>query len=205
MRLLWLFAAPKALAVAALQRSPWPPFSARRGRPSAPWVWALGPITCHSAKFPHSGVVEGFITPPAVSSCEVSEVMRSCGGAVQGVSEERTQPMSGAVALNRQVSSGSTSSSSSSSNSSSSGDSVCPSHSGDTHSAPLALCVQVDLALTLTLTLTLTARVQVDGFTYFSDGSWAGQHGQSAALAVPQLSSCASSGRAWRLWPVRDT
>ena len=49
------------------------------------------------------GVVEGFITPPAVSSCEVSEVMRSCGGAVQGVSEERQQPMSGSVALNRQV------------------------------------------------------------------------------------------------------
>ena len=86
-RLLWLF----ALAVAALQRSPWPPFS------------AFGPITCHSAKFPHSGVVEGFITPPAVSSCEVSEVMRSCGGAVQGVSEERKQPMSGSVALNRQA------------------------------------------------------------------------------------------------------
>ena len=88
----------KALAVAALQRSPWPPFSAE-----GPWVWALGPITCHSAKFPHSGVVEGFITPPAVSSCEVSEVMRSCGGAVQGVSEERKQPMSGSVALNRQA------------------------------------------------------------------------------------------------------
>ena len=73
------------------RRSPWPPFS------------AFGPITCHSAKFPHSGVVEGFITPPAVSSCEVSEVMRSCGGAVQGVSEERKQPMGGSVALNRQV------------------------------------------------------------------------------------------------------
>ena len=49
------------------------------------------------------GVVEGFITPPAESSCEVSEVMRSCGGAVQGVSEERQQPISGTVALNRQV------------------------------------------------------------------------------------------------------
>ena len=49
------------------------------------------------------GVVEGFITPPAVSSCEVSEVMRSCGGAVQGVSEERKQPISGTVTLNRQV------------------------------------------------------------------------------------------------------
>ena len=61
------------------------------------------------------GVVEGFITPPAESSCEVSEVMRSCGGAVQGVREERQQPIKGDVTLNRQV----------------------------------------------------------DGFTYFSDGSWA--------------------------------
>lgn len=73
--------------------------------PAEPSVGAAMPL----------GVVEGFITPPAVSSCEVSEVMRSCGGAVQGVSEERQQPMSGSVALNRQV----------------------------------------------------------DGFTYFSDGSWA--------------------------------
>ena len=90
--------APKASAVAICGAE-----GARRGRPSAPWVWAFGPITCHAAKFLHSGVVEGFITPPAVSSCEVSEVMRSCGGAVQGVSEERQQPMSGSVALNRQV------------------------------------------------------------------------------------------------------
>ena len=29
------------------------------------------------------------------------------------------------------------------------------------------------------------------------------QHGQSAVLAVPQLGSCASSGRAWRLWAAR--
>ena len=142
------------------RRSPWPPFSARRGRSSARLAWAFGgaafgSITCHYAKFLHAGVVEGFITPPAVSSCEVSEVMRSCGGAVQGVSEERTQPMSGAVALNRQVSSSSTSSSGSSSSSSGS---VCPSHSGDTHSAPLTLCVQVDLALALALTARVTGR-----------------------------------------------
>ena len=26
------------------------------------------------------------------------------------------------------------------------------------------------------------------------------QHGQGAPLAVPQLGSCASSGRAWQLW-----
>ena len=31
----------------------------------------------------------------------------------------------------------------------------------------------------------LPSRVQVDGFTYFSDGSWAGQHRHTHALAVP--------------------
>ena len=31
------------------------------------------------------------------------------------------------------------------------------------------------------------------------------QHGQSASLAVPQLGSRASSGRAWRLWAARHT
>eukprot|EP00964_Phaeocystis_antarctica_P063982 scaffold38435_cov27-Phaeocystis_antarctica.AAC.1 len=29
------------------------------------------------------------------------------------------------------------------------------------------------------------------------------QHGQSAPLAAPQLGSCASPGRAWRLWAAR--
>ena len=29
---------------------------------------------------------------------------------------------------------------------------------------------------------------------------WVWQHGQSGPLAVPQLGSCASSGRAWWLW-----
>ena len=29
------------------------------------------------------------------------------------------------------------------------------------------------------------------------------QHGQCAPLAAPQLGSCASSGRAWRLWAMR--
>ena len=33
----------------------------------------------------------------------------------------------------------------------------------------------------------------------------ASQHGQSAPLAVPQLGSCASSGRAWRLWAARHS
>ena len=31
------------------------------------------------------------------------------------------------------------------------------------------------------------------------------QHGQSAALATPELASCASSGRAWRLWAARHS
>eukprot|EP00964_Phaeocystis_antarctica_P055312 scaffold32534_cov49-Phaeocystis_antarctica.AAC.1 len=31
------------------------------------------------------------------------------------------------------------------------------------------------------------------------------QHGQSAALAAPQLGSCASSGRALRLWAARHS
>ena len=48
------------------------------------------------------GVVKGYITPPAESSSEISEVMRSCGGAVQGVREER-QPSGGSVMLNRQT------------------------------------------------------------------------------------------------------
>ena len=87
------------------------------------------------------GVVEGFITPPAVSSCEVSEVMRSCGGAVQGVSEERKQPISGTVTLNRQV----------------------------------------------------------DGFTYFSDGSWAEApaslgKGTGADFGAVGLQVCISHG-----------
>ena len=49
-------------------------------------------------------VAPGYITKPTPSSTEVVEVMRSCGGAVQGVEEKRDcQPMPGAVTLNRQV------------------------------------------------------------------------------------------------------
>jgi len=46
-------------------------------------------------------VAPGYITVPAACSAEVSEVMRSCGGAVQGVKEAR-QPSGGEVSLNRQ-------------------------------------------------------------------------------------------------------
>lgn len=48
------------------------------------------------------GVAPGSITPPVPSSTVVEEVMRSCGGAVQGVRELR-QPDGGEVPLNRQV------------------------------------------------------------------------------------------------------
>jgi len=50
------------------------------------------------------GVAPGFVTTPSASSTEVTEVMRSCGGAVQGVQESREcQPAPGKVMLNRQV------------------------------------------------------------------------------------------------------
>lgn len=47
-------------------------------------------------------VAPGYITMPIECSSEVSEVMRSCGGAVQGVREVR-QPSGGEVTLNRQA------------------------------------------------------------------------------------------------------
>jgi hypothetical protein len=47
-------------------------------------------------------VAPGYITMPHECSSEVSEVMRSCGGAVQGVREAR-QPSGGEVTLNRQA------------------------------------------------------------------------------------------------------
>ena len=37
----------------------------------------------------------------------------------------------------------------------------------------------------------------------FASSEAVAQHGQSAALAVPQLGSCASSGRAWQPWAAR--
>ena len=50
------------------------------------------------------GVAPGFVSVPTPCSTEVTEIMRSCGGAVQGVQEERQcQPADGTVALNRQV------------------------------------------------------------------------------------------------------
>ena len=55
------------------------------------------------------GVAPGFVTAPSPSSTKVSEVMRSCGGAVQGVEEARTattpsgKPADATVMLNRQT------------------------------------------------------------------------------------------------------
>lgn len=48
------------------------------------------------------GVAPGFCTPPQPSSTLVTPVMRSCGGAVQGVKEQRSPP-AGEVVLNRQA------------------------------------------------------------------------------------------------------
>ena len=49
------------------------------------------------------GVAPGFVTQPTKSSTLITEVMRSCGGAVQGVEEKRDcQPAKGTVMLNRQ-------------------------------------------------------------------------------------------------------
>ena len=49
-------------------------------------------------------VAPGFITSPAPSSTLVEPVMRSCGGAVQGVEERRSSNVGdSSVMLNRQV------------------------------------------------------------------------------------------------------
>lgn len=49
------------------------------------------------------GVAPGYVTTPLASTTTVSEVMRSCGGAVQGVEEVRTGPQPTKIMLNRQV------------------------------------------------------------------------------------------------------
>ena len=43
------------------------------------------------------------------------------------------------------------------------------------------------------------------GNLILNGNSTAPQHGQSAVWAVPQLGSCASSGRTWRLWAARHS
>ena len=37
------------------------------------------------------------------------------------------------------------------------------------------------------------------------DREFARQHGRTPPLAVPELSSCASSGRSWRLWAAQHS
>ena len=44
------------------------------------------------------------------------------------------------------------------------------------------------------------AAAVIAAMTKHADAAAVVQHGQSAAWAGPQLGSCASSGRAWRLW-----
>jgi hypothetical protein len=57
-----------------------------------------------SASFMPLGIAPGYVTPPSPSTTEVVEVMRSCGGAVQGVEEKRSGPPAEAtVMLNRQT------------------------------------------------------------------------------------------------------
>ena len=69
------------------------------------------------------------------------------------------------------------------------------------------MCTTVrSLALTLTLTLTLTLHPNLGSHCFDANATVAvPQHGQSAPLAGPQLGSCASSGRAWRLWAARHS
>lgn len=47
------------------------------------------------------GVSEGYVTVPVQSSSQMEEVMRSCGGAVQGLREIREAQESQSVFLNR--------------------------------------------------------------------------------------------------------
>ena len=49
------------------------------------------------------GVAPGYVTTPQCSTTRVSAVMRSCGGAVQGVEEERCVLQSSKIVLNRQA------------------------------------------------------------------------------------------------------
>lgn len=64
------------------------------------WSGASYTWTPHEAKDSRPlGVAPGYLTLPTESATEVKAVMRSCGGAVQGVQEDRT---CGSVTLNRQ-------------------------------------------------------------------------------------------------------
>ena len=70
----------------------------------ASYLWQSAVDADDKAKFLPLSVAPGFITTPTASSTQVTEQMRSCGGAVQGVQEERQcQPADGTVVLNRQI------------------------------------------------------------------------------------------------------
>ena len=72
---------------------------------------------------------------------------------------------------------------------------------GETVALALALTLALTLTLTLALTLTLTLLLALTRpSTACSHATpTAPQHGQSAPLAVPEVSSRATSGRAWQL------
>ena len=69
----------------------------------ASYTWQQSATDDQSSLLP-LGIAPGFVTAPTASSTTVAEVMRSCGGAVQGVEEQRRcQPADGNVVLNRQT------------------------------------------------------------------------------------------------------
>lgn len=68
------------------------------------YCWQRDGVTEDGPELFPLGIAPGCITSPTPSSTVVTEIMRSCGGAVQGVQEERScQPADGVVMLNRQV------------------------------------------------------------------------------------------------------
>lgn len=70
----------------------------------AAYCWQRAAASDGDESFVPLGVAPGHITVATPSSTTVTEIMRSCGGAVQGVEEVRKcQPADGTVALNRQI------------------------------------------------------------------------------------------------------
>ena len=73
------------------------------GWKGASYIWQLAEANVDGKEMLPLGVAPGFVSQPTSSSTQITEVMRSCGGAVQGVEEAREcQPAAGTVMLNRQ-------------------------------------------------------------------------------------------------------
>jgi hypothetical protein len=98
-----------AVLVVLLSQSLSPSFDSFLSQAVGQW---RGASFCWEAKASQDGQTEmlplsvapGFVTTPTPSLTEVTEVMRSCGGAVQGVEEQREcQPAAGSVRLDRSV------------------------------------------------------------------------------------------------------